>query len=327
MLLSKKTQRKAFFLTPILFLSTTIFISPSESFSASSVTPEKINTVFLPSSIRTENITQSYQPNIFTKLFSSVPKRERAVDDISVSFGHRHEYEDRFTILIGRSASGKSTYLRLLAMVEHPVSGNLFLNENEYSLRDTKEESSVSESLAERIHKDPKPIIIDSKPDCFDSRLSTLERILASVPEPRSIECRERFTDDEMNELKQCVAMKFCEVMGLKEEQYLSTPDDLTPSQQYLFGLVCACMESSFENISMNSDKVVKIPCPILLLDELLDKETYDVASKVGRALLSLTEMGGVVIAATHRPQHLTAAAKRTITLSSGRVLAVEYHN
>ncbi len=278
--------------------------------------------------MRTENITQSYPQTLVTKLFSSVPKREKAVDCISLSFGHQHECDDRFTILVGRSASGKSTLLRLLALLERPVSGNLFLNGNKYSYSfQSKEGTKAKASFVDKTHAIPKPVIIDSKPDCFDNRSSIIQRILDLTPEPHCIESLKVNNAEEMKKLKQNVVERFSDIVGLQKEQlYSSKPSNLTPSQQYLFGVVCACMESSFVNLSINTENVVEIPSPILLLDELLDRETSDVANKVGQALLNLTEMGSIVIAATHRPQYLTSTAKRTVTLSSGRVLTEQYH-
>ena len=142
--------------------------------------------------IRTENITQCYPQTLVTKLFSSVPKREKAVDSISLSFGHQHEYNDRYTILVGRSASGKSTLLRLLALLERPVSGNLFLNGNEYSFQDNKEGPNAKVFFTDKACKVPKPIIIDSKPDCYDKKSSILQHILNSTPEPDWIGAPER---------------------------------------------------------------------------------------------------------------------------------------
>ena len=91
-------------------------------------------------------------------------------------------------------------------------------------------------------------------------------------------------------------------------------------------------MESSCS--SLNSDTIAethnqkeRIECPILLLDELMDTEHSDVAKSVGNGLLRLTARGAIVIAATHRPHHLSGVADRVVTLSSGRILLQDYPN
>ena len=294
---------------------------------------------FKPSSIRTEAITQTYPETFLNKLFSSVPRREKAIDNISLSFGHFDSINEKkplsetcgsgLSLLVGRSASGKSTLLRILAQMEEPKSGQMVLNgsscfmhnqqkgENSHGIEMSMNEASVA----------PKPIIIDAKPDCFDTKSSLFQRILECIPEFSIDFQKQEVNQQQLESLKENVVCEYAQILGFTLDQIHSyTPSDLTPSQQYLFGLVCSSVESSFAaNLKLNEDNVLEIPRPILLLDELLDKETSGVANKVGDRLLNLTEKGGIVIAATHRPQFLTGVAERVVTLSSGKVLKVEY--
>ena len=332
---------KSFHVLASLGIDLTLF-NLCNSLSLSSTTSISPTIQFIRSSIHTKDLTQSYPETLLNKLFSSVPRREKAIDNISLSFGHFDSFNQDnvekdllvntetcgsgLSLLVGRSASGKSTLLRILACMEEPISGHISLNG--YSYRTDKIKSGIKEEAIL-----PKPIIIDSKPDCFDSKSSIYQCILNSIPDISiDIPTQQQQVNKEkiVNSLKNSVISEYSQILGFTVDQLHSyTPSDLTPSQQYLFGLTCSSIESSFggpaTNIKLNQDNVVEIPRPILLLDELLDRETSGVANKVGNGLFNLTKEGGIVIAATHRPQFLTGVAERVVTLSSGKVLKVEY--
>ena len=95
------------------------------------------------------------------------------------------------------------------------------------------------------------------------------------------------------------LANEFAVLLGL-EGQLSRKPSELTPSGQYLFGLCCACMESSCSSLNFEKDfdqDEIEIACPILLLDELMDAEHSDIAKIVGKGLLKLTSKGAYKIA------------------------------
>ncbi len=288
---------------------------------------------FQPSSIKIDNITQSYSVTFLLKLLSSVPKRDKAIDNVSISFGHldqtivtsKHN-KNGLTLLVGRSASGKSTLLRIIAQVEKPVSGHMYVNDHE-CFKEDQSHIRIDTPTAGAA----KPIIIDSKPDCYDTKTSVYQRIFNSIPEITiNIENQKMFSKENIKDLKETVITEFAQNLGFTlDELHSLTPADLTPSQQFLFGLACASMESCFvSKLLINEENNnILIPCPVLLLDELLDKETSGVANKVGHALLSLSQKGAIVIVATHRPQYLMNVAERVITLSSGKILMTEYPN
>lgn len=71
-----------------------------------------------PSSVSLEEVSQSYSCSVWRRLTSSVPRREFAVEKLSLSI------ESEFLMLVGASSSGKSTILRLL-LGEEPVSGKV----------------------------------------------------------------------------------------------------------------------------------------------------------------------------------------------------------
>ena len=273
------------------------------------------NLVFKPSGIKLKDVTKSYEETIFKKLFSSVPRRDRAIDNITIGFGCLDTNNEDInrdmkagpTVLVGRSASGKSTLLRILSQTEEPDSGQI----------------CVKNSIVSA-----KPIIVDSKVDCYDTQKSVYRRIFDSFP-MLSIDLQHKLNTEDQRLLKKDLIHEFSQRLGLFIDLHAVKPSDLTPSQVYLFGLICSSIESSItKDLCTNgTSNVIEIPYPVLLLDELLDKETYGVANKVGEGLLNLAQNGAIIVAATHRPEFLVNVASRVVTLSSGKILNIEYLN
>lgn len=248
---------------------------------------------YAPSRVDLEDVTLSYPETLMDKLFSSVPKRENAVDHISTSFGR----DNMPAILVGRSASGKSTLLRLISGEETPTSGTVAI-----------------EGLA-------KPIVIDRKPP-FDDSKSVLDGIVAASKDQQR-----------NNESVEQVALHLSTTLGMTVDQLQSKPSNLSPSGQFLFGLACGCLCSVMPALPATvgsqtapDDTKCSLPGPILLLDELTDFEHPDVAARCCPGIDSLIQKtGAVVIIATHKPHHWEPLEmRRTVALSSGRILAEE---
>mmetsp|Transcript_289 Transcript_289/g.337 ORF Transcript_289/g.337 Transcript_289/m.337 type:complete len:194 (-) Transcript_289:49-630(-) len=171
------------------------------------------------------------------------------------------------------------------------------------------------------------PIMLDSKPDCFDDRSTVIEKIMSSTR--ASINNVPILSQFDVT-LVERLGREYASILNLSEEELEGVPSDLSPSGQYLFGLVLACMESSASTAQMSELSQekgggikVEVSLPVLLLDELLDSETSIVANKVGVGLRNLTLRGGIVLAATHHPEYLSSVADRIITMSGGKVLSV----
>jgi len=277
-----------------------------------------------PSCLVAKNLNKSYPITLLSKLFSSVPKREYAIRDISLQFGTPcsdngdASSSDGVTVLVGRSGSGKSTLLRILSGSETPHSGKVMLNGQNLhsSIKNSSDTNPCSRNLALL-----KPVVLDRKPDCYQESTSVLDSVIqiGLTTSPNSFQM-----EDKTKNIVRLLAIHLLELLEMSERQLHVSPSKLTPSEQYLYGIACACMKSmcayAFSYDSGNSMSGV-IPYPVLLLDELLDKEHNTVSSKVGRGLWKLTESGGIVIVATHRPDHWKDVPGREVTLNSGRIL------
>ena len=76
-----------------------------------------------PSRVSFVDVSQSYEETLLRRLFSSIPRREFALN--SVSF---EAESGSFLVILGASSSGKSSILRLVHGIEKPVSGNVCLD-------------------------------------------------------------------------------------------------------------------------------------------------------------------------------------------------------
>ncbi len=251
------------------------------------------------------------------KLFSSVPKREYAIQDINLTFGQKDK-DDGVVLLVGRSASGKSTLLRLIAGMELPTQGCVSISGHKITqlLRD-EEAKEVASRIPPwlKVRKVPQtsemsqpaiPVILDGKPD-FDDSLTVLERIMKMRP------------DDNMDQ-SELLANDFVNLLGL-DGQCSLLPSQLSPSEQYLFSIACACMVSVAPANNDHNDDEKGMSYPILLFDELFDTEVPSTVEKCSKGITNLIDCGAMVISATHRPNFFKGMSKRVVTLSGGKVL------
>jgi len=104
-----------------------------------------------------------------------VPKREYALKDINLTLGQN---DDGVILLVGRSASGKSTILRLIAGMEMPTQGCVSINGRTTAQLLGGEAKGVSSGMPSwikvgKITECVQPVILDGKPD-FDDSLPVL---------------------------------------------------------------------------------------------------------------------------------------------------------
>ena len=258
-------------------------------------------------------------------MFSSVPKREYAVRNINLSLGHMppisalpssslpialsssiamdNDTNDDYGVilLVGRSASGKSTLLRLLAGMEHPIDGSVGINGQ--WLDDTngnalgaggtmpgiqswakmgvppKPPSDISDEEFFRAQ----PVILQAKPE-FDDSLSVSDRIFR-VGLDTIQSCHKGWEragekkntsqskgDERTRNLLRILAGDFASLLTLSEEQCRSPPSELSPSGEYLFGIACGCMMSVVPSIAaaFRGDAIKNYD------DTMIDNGSYD---------------------------------------------------
>jgi ABC-type ATPase involved in cell division len=238
-----------------------------------------------------------------------VPKREYALKDINLIFG---KDDDGVILLVGRSASGKSTMLRLIAGIELPTQGCVSIDgRTTAQLLLNGKNKGVTSGMPTwikvgKISECVQPVILDGKPD-FDDSLPVMERVIKMG------------LDEDMAQ-SEVLARDFVTLLGLDGQSSL-LPSELSPSEQYLFSMACGCMKSVAPAIKKNDNDDTGIPYPILLLDELFDTEVPSTVEKCNKGITNLIKCGAVVISATHRPNYFTGMSSRVVTLSGGKVL------
>ena len=230
--------------------------------------------------------------------------------------------------------------MRLLAGIEAPTEGQLYINgcemtrEVEGLMGRKVVPSWMNVGLLLAPAGVPQPVLLDGKPD-FDNTRTVMEWIVQVGIDSVEHHCKNSVGQEQMDStataaLIRSLAQDFASLLQLPTNRCSSVPLDLSPSEQYLFGIACGCMVSvspiiaSMPLESASLDETTSIPYPIILFDELFDTEYSGTVEKCNRGILNLIEHGAVVVSATHRPEYFGSMSSRVITLSGGNVLTVE---
>jgi ABC-type transport system involved in cytochrome bd biosynthesis fused ATPase/permease subunit len=247
---------------------------------------------WLPCSIELDRVSQQYPITLWRKLTSSEPRREYAIENVSLSLN------SDFTLLVGNSSSGKSTLLKLVAGQEPPVSGRILTS------LVNNENTKLSPS---------NPVILEERP-VYSNEQRSLNEILKGT-------ILELVSTDLAKELEGSPLLpELSDLLDLSLEQ---KGLNFSPSESYRCCIAVACLNSMLYNYEENSKRCHSLPAPILLLDEWLDTETSTVVQKVQSSLLELVAKGAIVISITHKPKlYKMEESIRRITLSTGRILS-----
>jgi ABC-type lipoprotein export system ATPase subunit len=237
---------------------------------ASSTTAVATSIHFEPSQVTLDQVSLQYPDTLARRLFSSVPRRDFAVRNVSLTL------EQEIVLLQGASSSGKSALMKLIAGQEKPTSGSAKIRGSATPiwLADKPDHDNQS-SLQSLFEKEAKQFI-ELTPqnlrlhNCIPNIASTFSRLVHLDPDSKSFQ---------------------------------KTPAQLSPSENYKIRLAIACLQSSLPGLQWSGVNNLTLPAPILLLDEWLDSETRETSSKVEQALLELVQStGAVILCATHKP-------------------------
>ena len=282
---------------PFWVVMAIICVQPCQSFST---TPPAEVIEFVPSTVIVDQVSLQYPVTLARRLFSSVPRREFAVDNVSCRFS------SEIVLLQGASSSGKSALMKVILGQDKATSGTVSI-----------ECSNLQEQSDDLWNA--KPVMLAEKPP-FDNQRS-IRTILQVTPHKLGLETTK-------------LEEKFAQLVLLDAKLWDKKPADLSPSENYRLRLAEAAMDSCLANFipsSSRTDKLVLLlPAPILLLDEWMDFETRDSSSKVEESLLHLVETtGAVVMSATHKPhlwKKLESPTLQTsqMTMCRGQILSLK---
>ena len=242
-----------------------------------------------PVRIQFDDVAQAYPETLWRRLTSSVPRREFAIQNVSLTFD-----SSGINMLLGSSSAGKSTILRLIRGTESPVSGDISIAAEGSTTSVLFPSTEITSYL-------------DSRPSYAinDSVQGVWKRCLSSQ------------LDEEL----------LVDMSSILEVPLAATMDSLSQSQVYLCRLGEACLQSitaTAQRDSAESEETCNYIAPILLIDEWLDTEASAVVQNVQKGLQALVDRGAVVICITHRPQLFQKSpGMRQITLSQGRMVSV----
>lgn len=280
----------------------TRYTHPSPTFSSRLFLPASQSVEFVPSSVHLENVCLQYPVTLARRLFSSVPRRDYAVDHVTLSLT-----PCEVVLLQGASSSGKSALMKLILGQEQPTEGTVTIK-------------SESEGKIAAI-----PVYLADKPPIDNT--NTVQQILQQAAQ-KGANLGELGADFV---LQLMLIQSICQCIGIDEAVLSQKPAHLSPSQNYRIRLAEACLKSSVPvdtyYATLLQGQILQIPAPILLLDEWMDFETRDSSQKVEESILQLLkETGAVVICATHKPDLWRELARATpytrqITMSAGRIL------
>lgn len=281
------------------------------AFFAFSVTKPSIT--FVPSKVVFDDVSRQFPLSWQRRLLSSVPVRDYALQNVSLVL------ESHQLVLIqGASSSGKSTLLQAVLEPEQITSGQVYVvNKPRGSSQQPQHDNDWLDAAAATVVR---PIYLDQRPPLEGRR--SMQRVLEQDRPPR--------VDKELYE---AMVDSFAVVLGLMgkdddcwmEKRVL----DLSPSETYRFAILRACLQSTCGNVEQlvmeDTDKVILVPAPIILLDEWMDTETSTVIQATQKSLVDLVRStGGLVCVVTHKVDRWKADwVNRSITLCRGQVLSL----
>ena len=246
-----------------------------------------------PIQVTFSDVSFQYPEKWYRRLISAAPRRTYALQNISFSL------TNELILITGNSDSGKTCMLKLIQEQEKPTSGKLAI-------------STLCDGNRDALTQLPKPIYLELLPDRSDAHASTHDLLLARL-EALSIGPA----------MASLILGRFCEIVDYSTTCLQQKRDQLSVSDNYKLEILLACMESvlhGFDQRADSLDGVLRLPAPVLLLDEWLDKETRTTVHRVQECLGKLVDAGAVVLVITHKPDRWKLDHARRLKLHLGRI-------
>lgn len=213
-----------------------------------------------------------------TKIYGEQPNETRALDDVSFEIK-----KGEFVAIIGPSGSGKSTLMHILGCLDHPTSGQYFL--------DGKNVASLNEKELATIRNQKLGFVFQS--------FNLLPRTSAQ----KNVELPLVYAKVGAKNRKQR-AQDLLVKVGLAEK-FLSTPATLSGGQQQRVAIARALI---------NNPLIIFADEPTGNLDTKSSYEIMDILKK-------LNSEGITIIMITHE-QDIANMAKRIITIRDGKIIS-----
>jgi ATPase subunit of ABC transporter with duplicated ATPase domains len=323
--------------------------------------PSPINSItirFLPSQVEFQQVSQQYPETLARRLFSSVPRREFALHNVSCTM------QSELTLLTGASSSGKSALMKIIRGVETPVQGSFHI-QCLWGAPDPTSTSTQPQWVAQPVYLDQRPSIDGRRTVrqiLCQQEESIIQKLLSSSKNNKAKQQSESTLRVFLESLLKALTAELCSCLQLTTASTSTTNDNskydgataaawmdqtqlqLSASQSYRLALVTACLQSSMANldVSVLEDDcadvdtlfpttahdtaercTVSLPAPILLLDEWMDTETTEIIQTVqcGLEQLAADSCGAVIVSATHKADRWKKPYSEMV-LSRGQVLS-----
>ncbi len=213
-----------------------------------------------------------------TKIYGQPPNETRALDGVSFEIK-----KGEFVAIIGPSGSGKSTLMHILGCLDHPTSGQYFLESQNVANLDENQLASIRNENIGFVFQ-----FFNLLPRTSALKNVQLPMVYSNTPRAK----------------RQERAIELLEAVGLKDK-LKSTPAQLSGGQQQRVAIARALV---------NNPLIIFADEPTGNLDTKSSYEIMDILKKLNKG-------GNTIIMITHEPD-IAKLSKRVITIRDGKIIS-----
>ena len=217
--------------------------------------------------VSVKNLTKDYESSGYTT---------RAIDDISVDIKY-----GEFLMITGRNGSGKSTLMHLMALLDTPTSGEIFL--------DNKQVTGLSEKFKINLRLSSLGYIFQEY--ALIQELTALENVMLPSLMLNSFKTAKK------------IAVELLKKVDLKNKMN-RLPSQLSGGEQQRVAVARSLV---------NNPKIIFADEPTANLDSIASREVLDIFKKLNQ------DDGITIIMVTHEPEELVYSTS-TINLTDGKI-------